>query len=578
MKRWGLLLALCLVRPAFGQTLNLWRQDASGFVPDARLGDAPLPMGSLQKPFVAKAWIQSHPQQATPRFMCARGSRCWYKPGHGELGLARAMSVSCNSYFLQLAEAVPKEALVQTLSEGGFSPAPSDAGEAIGLPGPHGLLSARPSQVLEAYGRLVKEPWPRGEAQRGEVLSGLREAALSGTASGLGHRGYWAKTGTVPASPGNTLRTLGWVLAVDDAGFALLARRNPGTGREAAADLNRVIERLRPGSAPHAAPFPGRSGRQIQNAFAREGRVTVRLFDLIPVSTWTVRNAGSAPIPAPEGFLGAGASLVLKRGEHVGPGTLEISAAAQGIKRRFEGEVSVSGGAHPHLRAILTPKAYVEGILAGELPRGHSELRLPLAAAVLRFVAQGKRHGDADVCDNTHCAWFVGQGPRLDWRDPIRAVATEDALTPALSEEEWQRALAESRQLGPHLWTGHCGGHPLSERAVWGGANDAALPCPRHSAEADAWERHWPATAVARAFGGAVTRMEVSDREGQWVLLVWRDRQSESFTYDEAHRRIASVLGWDAMPSPGDRIEATGRGYRMTGVGHGHRVGLCLGE
>ncbi len=569
MKRWGLLIALCLLGPLQGQTLNLWRQGPSGFAPDARLGDTPQAMGSLQKPFVAKAWIQAHPQVAPPRFKCVPGSRCWFKPGHGEVGLTRALSVSCNSYFLQLAEATPPADLARTLGEAGFQPAPADAGEAIGLQGPHGFLSIRPSQVIEAYARLVREPWLSGEALRGEVLSGLREAALSGTASGLRHRGYWAKTGTVPASPGNTLRTVGWALAIDDAGFAFLARRNPGTGREAAAELRRVIEGQHPGSALHGV---------APSTLEKTSQVIVRLFDLLPASTWTVKNVGTAPVSASGGFLGPGASYILQPGDRVGPGALEVIDAAHGLRRRLEGALSCVEGAHPHLVANLSPKVYVEGVLAGELPHGRHELRIPLAAAVLRFIAQGRRHVDADVCDNTHCAWFVGRGPRMTWRDSLRAVASEEALPAPLSEEEWSQAQREARLPGPHLWSGHCGGRSLTEHVVWGGAGKDVVPCPRHAEGSDAWERAWPVSAVTRAFGKGLTRLEVGDRGGQWMLFVWHGTQATPLTFDEAHRRIASALGWDALPSPADRIELSDEGCRAFGTGHGHRVGLCLGE
>ena len=50
-----------------------------------------------------------------------------------------------------------------------------------------------------------------------------------------------------------------------------------------------------------------------------------------------------------------------------------------------------------------------------------------------------------------------------------------------------------------------------------------------------------------------------------------------SVLYDDAHRALAAVLGWGALPSPPDRVTRTATGFRAEGVGAGHRVGLCLG-
>jgi len=72
------------------------------------------------------------------------------------------------------------------------------------------------------------------------------------------------------------------------------------------------------------------------------------------------------------------------------------------------------------------------------------------------------------------------------------------------------------------------------------------------------------------------------------VLLVTRDLRralslrtpfawgTPSYRFDEAHRRIAKVLGWDGLPSPASAIQSTSEGVIVIGTGQGHRVGLCL--
>jgi len=554
-------LFLALALPAQAQSLATWRLEGPALVSEPPSGDSPMPVGSLQKPFVARAWAQAHPGGPSPRFTCAKGSGCWFKAGHGELGLARALAVSCNTYFLSLARDTPLGELKASLGAEGFAPAPLCAEDAIGLAG---TLSIRPSALLEAYRRLVKTPWPSGEALRGEVLAGLREAALTGTAGALGHGGFWAKTGTIP--DGNPLATCGVAVAVDDSGWAVLGRIRPGTGREAAAALAAPLDRWRPW-----APRRGGARREV-GAMGVPPSVRVRLFELTGHRRFQVRNLGQDPLPLGRRFLGPGASAELAPGLPAGPGLLELTAP--GLQRRLLGEVVLRSGA---LVATVAPREYVAGVLAAELPHGNPALRLDLGAAILRFLARGPRHGGADVCDTTHCAFFVGRGPRMDWKHPGHGTAIPEVLPP-LSDEAWAAIQQASRLPGPDQWTAHCGGLPLSPRAVWGDGSAQAPPCPRHPGASAPWERVWKAGDAAKAFGGPVERMEITEERGTWTLRLWQRGEARSLRYDAAHRLIAGVLGWDALPSPAQGVEAAGDGFRLRGFGQGHRVGLCLGE
>src|SRR5207249_7386422 len=63
----------------------------------------PLAVGSLLKPFVAKAWAHAHPGVPPPVERCERASGCWRPAGHGTAGLTRALAVSCNAYFKKMA-------------------------------------------------------------------------------------------------------------------------------------------------------------------------------------------------------------------------------------------------------------------------------------------------------------------------------------------------------------------------------------------------------------------------------------------------------------------------------------------
>jgi hypothetical protein len=75
-----------------------------------------------------------------------------------------------------------------------------------------------------------------------------------------------------------------------------------------------------------------------------------------------------------------------------------------------------------------------------------------------------------------------------------------------------------------------------------------------------------------------VRELSVVQRDGVWRLHIETADGSRELLYDQAHRFLAGPLGWGALPSPATAIARAGGGFRATGVGLGHRVGLCLGE
>lgn len=541
-------------------------------------GETARPVGSLTKPFVARAWARTHPGAATPHLRCDAAAGCWRPSGHGDVGLARAVAVSCNAYFRALADDAGEATLAATLRAAGFRvPEPLSADGAIGLPTGAGFVAATPRAVLEAYVALAREPWNEGEAVRLEVLAGLRDGAREGTAAGLGALGLLAKTGTVPALDGAALATSGWAVAIDPAGRAFLGLLPRGTGREAARALA-----ARLGGRP-ARPADAAGGKPREPA--PSGRVRVALFAALGPRRVVARNASPVPLAGASGFVGPGRDLELRPGERLAEGDWELSLPAVGLRRLVRGGLRVDAGRGDslRLRADVRPAEYVAGVLAAELPDDEEELRLPLGAAILRFLAAGPRHGDADVCDLTHCAWFVGRGPRASWPSPARAVllappGEADAGRP-IDPATFDRLARLARSPGPDRFTGHCGGEPLSPARLWGGSDRAVVPCPRHGPGSDArWSRSWPARDVDRAFGVRVRDLRVEDdASGRWSLRVATAEADRLLPWDAAHARLAAVLGWDALPSPADRVARDGSGFRASGRGRGHRVGLCLG-
>jgi hypothetical protein len=579
-----------IAAPAGGVELRIVRLERGALHGPADMQGVPFPVGSLQKPFVVKAWARAHPAEATPLVLCDARSSCWRPAGHGDMRLTRATAESCNTYFLHLAAATPLRELASTLSAEGFTvPRPLSIEAAIGLP-ETSAVTIDAATLLRAYVRLTREPWTIGDAVRRELLEGLREAALTGTAAGLGQRNFWAKTGTVRALDGQPLATSGWAVAVDDSGWAALALLDHGTGRQAAAAMAVPLAAMRPWSQRRIVP----GGPAIPAAIARvasappafagaaaSARVRVGLFGPLAPRSIVAVNAGATSAATSRGYVGPGASLRLAPGDHLDEALWELRVASSGLRRRVQGALAYGASAgQATVVADVSRREYVAGVLAGELGGRDPERRVALGAAVLRFLDAGPRHGANDVCDSTHCAWFVGRGPRVLWPTARWAVTMPggDLDELGIDAATWARIESESRAPGPRYWTAHCGGRPLSPHAVWGGADRSSLACPTHRSGSGAWSRFWPDEALARAFGSPVKTVAVEAIDGVWRLrLQAAAAPAVLHSYDRAHRMIAGALGWNALPSPADQVAREPGGFRVKGVGSGHRVGLCLG-
>lgn len=542
----------------------------------------PRPVGSLQKPWVVAAWAEAHPHDEPPRLDCTAQSNCWRPSGHGRVDLSRAFAQSCNAYFLALARATPEDVRARALSRAGFELARPLSPEAtIGLGPLDDLPRISPATLLGAYRDLLTRPWASRDDLRLALVDGMRAAALDGTGAALAQRGTFVKTGTVPALDGRPLATSGWALAASAGGESLVLALLPdGTGAMAAAALGEELAAgTRTGTT--AARDEASSGRPLP------ALVRVRLLDALRPANVTVSNAGDGPVRIRrprrgDAWLGPGATVVAEPGLAIGPGLLRLAVAPYGLVRFVEGTLEISESAGS-LRVVLatTPRAWVDGILRGELRDGSPGLREELGAAALRFLRAGPRHGRDHLCDSTHCAVFAGRGPLVTWVTPRRAeipASGKSAPAPQLfSDAAWSRVLSISERPGPSQFTGHCGGTPLSSHEVWGRGPREAPPCPRHGAADDAaWERLLPAAALRSAFGGPVVELRALVVSGVRTTRVTTDGRSVDLLYDDLHRALAPSLGWDALPSPPDTFQRTPGGFLARGRGRGHRVGLCL--
>lgn len=583
----ALLLSAIVAGPLPADDFDAWVRSRGQIQTIGTPKEGGLSVGSLQKPFLMRAWASAHAREATPRLVCTKTSGCWRPGGHGSLDLRGAIRESCNSYFRQIARDTPAEAIRESFLDAGFSWAGEmgDA-EAIGLPGP-AVVTIAPEQILTSYLTLVRSPWVDREDVRRDLLEGMKESALTGTASGLRLFGFMAKTGTVPALDGAPLRTSGFVMAVDDAGFAFLGLLRHGTGREAAIRAGDAIAKIRTGVVRRSEPTSSAPRvRPRETKRGLEDLVRVRLLDELRIDEIRLQNIGTGPIDSSRGFIGPGGAVTAAPGDRFSAGQWRITANNPDFERRIRGAIAVVDQGGPiRLVATMSARDYANGVLKAELGVTAGVLRTQLASAALRYLQRGARHPEADVCDSTHCAWFVGDGPVPRWLRPDTA-RNEKEMAPDLSEAEWARAVQEvlAKPGGPDLWTADCGGDPVSPHFIWGGGDRRVTGCPRHPrGSGRVWRRVWAAADLSAVFGSNPEAIGVATVDGQWRLnirLAARDSTRGSTTlslnYDDVHRRLASRLGWDAMPAPASRVSRTNSGYVAEGTGFGHRVGLCL--
>ncbi len=200
--------------------------------PDA---DQPIPVGSLVKPFTALAYAGPF-----PTFLC-RGTtdRCWLATGHGRLVFRDALAHSCNAYFLHLARSVDADSLAVVAAKFGIPPPRQDTPEAkIGLGSDWRMA---PIALARAYCELNARST---EPRVAEILSGLKIAAESGTASAIG-RGALAKTGTAPCVAQRKHAGDGFVMLLapaDQPRVAILVRVHGVPGAEAAKSAAAILK------------------------------------------------------------------------------------------------------------------------------------------------------------------------------------------------------------------------------------------------------------------------------------------------------------------------------------------------
>jgi len=206
--------------------------------------DQPIPMGSLVKPFTALAFAQAHDFRF-PTYTCrGKAGGCWQDHPHGDLNLTAAISVSCNAYFLRLAQGVPSERLA-SIAQSFDLDVPNQDATAANLIGLGDQWKIAPLRMARAYLELVRRKDAPGVAP---ILEGMRLSALQGTGAAVGrqlqHSAALVKTGTAPCTHSHWAPADGFVLALlplEQPEILLLVRLHSVTGAKAAESAGRML-------------------------------------------------------------------------------------------------------------------------------------------------------------------------------------------------------------------------------------------------------------------------------------------------------------------------------------------------
>jgi stage II sporulation protein D len=218
---------------------------------------------------------------------------------------------------------------------------------------------------------------------------------------------------------------------------------------------------------------------------------------------------------------------------------------------------------------------YVARVVAGEgQPRAADAALEALAIAARTFaLANRNRHRREgfDLCDTTHCQ--VAR-PAL----PAARRAAEVTSGQVLLNEGAPAYV---------FYSAWCGGQSARPSEVWPGAEDYAFePSVRDEAcrREPGWDAELSARDLERALRSAGLRgdrlrdLRVLARSpsGRVARLRAQGFTPDEITGNDFRMAMGRMVGWQRVRSTSFDVRRTRLGYRFTGRGHGHGVGLCV--
>jgi SpoIID/LytB domain protein len=217
---------------------------------------------------------------------------------------------------------------------------------------------------------------------------------------------------------------------------------------------------------------------------------------------------------------------------------------------------------------------YVARVLAGEGQPGAADAAQQALAITARTFALANRNRhrreNFDLCDSTHCQVF----------------RPSTAMTRRVAQATAGRVLVSQGQPASVFYSALCGGHSELASEVWPGAIDYdASSHPDDACRGEpAWSSEMSAGDIERALraaghsGDRLRDVRVLERNASGRVSRMR---VDGFTPNELNGHdfrvaVGRVAGWQRMKSTAFDVRRSGDGYRFTGRGFGHGVGLCV--
>ena len=241
-----------------------------------------------------------------------------------------------------------------------------------------------------------------------------------------------------------------------------------------------------------------------------------------------------------------------------GPGSIRVGLTANGSTRITQ----------------LDLEEYIARVVAAEGEVGAADAAQQALAIAARTFAlanlQRHRRENYDLCDTTHC----------------QVLRPATASSRRAAEATAGRVLVHDGQPASIFYSASCGGHSELASEVWPGAVDYGAVSQRDEAcrEEPKWTSEIRVSDVERALrvaghrGSRLRDLRVVQRNGSNRVARLR---VDGFTPSEItghdfRMAIARVVGWQQMKSTAFEVRRTTAGYRFTGQGFGHGVGLCV--
>jgi stage II sporulation protein D len=308
------------------------------------------------------------------------------------------------------------------------------------------------------------------------------------------------------------------------------------------------------------APMPGGGMQGTVVALARHGASRVGAVVVAP--------AGSGRDAAVLGARLIAEQATLTGGDERAPGAAMRTALRLGTAR----------GDHYRVH-LVGVEDYVARVVTAETPAEAPAPTQEAMAIVARTFAhrqRGRHDGDGfDLCDLTHC-----QALR-----PASDAARRAAARTAGQVLSFGGAAADV------YYTASCGGTLEAPTLVWPappGAWPAFLqsrPDPAGQlAREVSWQAELDAASLLRVLhaadlrGDRIDDVQVVGRTPAGHVAWLRVAGMHPDTVAGETFRLASgrTVGWQAIKSAAFDVTRTARGFRFTGAGHGHGVGLCV--